>query len=281
MAKDRTPIPSDVAVEVLFQQDHTCCVCRERGKTVQIHHIDETPTNHSISNLAVLCFEDHARTQTKGGFGRKLLASEVRRYRDDWIERVKKRRYKADKLMIAAMGGSVVAARQDTEHEWAAPPFAQLIAYVEHLPRLRRAAYENAYYGWDTGVTAEMRRANAEVVDIMERVLDYLANWYPPNHFSERGSTEYFSEFIASRYHWHRALHEPEGPGSGGTLAGVLAGGGAMTDIEAAVVDMVEALSVGELDMVKWRKAWKKAEVRPSSRMEQLRALWNRVFGTT
>jgi len=57
MTKVRTPIPSDLAAEVLFASDNTCCVCRERGKRIQIHHIDESPSNNVFENLAVLCLE--------------------------------------------------------------------------------------------------------------------------------------------------------------------------------------------------------------------------------
>ncbi|MBI3704347.1 MAG: HNH endonuclease [Rhizobiales bacterium] len=276
MAKDRTPVPIEISTEVLFQQDHTCCVCRERGKSVQIHHIDEDPTNHAIDNLSLLCLEDHNRTLLKGGFGKNLLPDEVRRYRDDWIERVQNRRQEADVLAITAMGSAGVVARK-IEGEWSAPPLALLTAYVDHLPELRRAAYENAQHDWDTGATVPMRRATADIIDILERVLVYMANWYPEDHFSERGSAAYFSEFIAGRYHWHRALFEPTGPGSGGTLAGLLAAGGALTDVENAVEQMVEGLTAGDVDLIKWRQAWKEAGERQLSFFERLGERWKKI----
>jgi hypothetical protein len=91
MPKDRSPIPEELSVEVLFLHDHTCCVCRENGKAVQIHHIDDDPSNNSRDNLAVLCLQHHNDTQVAGGFGRTLRADEARRYRDDWVDRVKSR----------------------------------------------------------------------------------------------------------------------------------------------------------------------------------------------
>jgi len=284
MANLRTPVPTEISTEVLFAQGHTCCVCREPGKAVQLHHIDENPTNHSPENLAVLCLEDHERTQLRGGFGKKLLAPEVKRYRDDWIERVTRRREEADERAIAAMGATNTiqtnTAHSENNDGWTPPPLAPLIAYIEHLPALRRVAYANAYRGWDTGVTGEMRRATSEVIDTFERVLVYLAAWYPPKHFYGQDAAPYFSEFIASRYQWHRALWEPTGPGSGGTLAGVLAGGNTLEDVSREVADMVEALSAGEVDLVKWRKAWEAAEGRPAvSTRERLSALWKRFTG--
>jgi hypothetical protein len=52
---------------------------------VQIHHIDDDPSNNEIRNLAPLCFDCHSETQIKGGFGRKLDADQVYLYRDDWV----------------------------------------------------------------------------------------------------------------------------------------------------------------------------------------------------
>lgn len=80
----REKIPSDIAARVLFFSNRTCCVCRSPGKPVQIHHIDDNPSNNDESNLAVLCFDCHRETQIKGGFDRKIDADQIILYRDDW-----------------------------------------------------------------------------------------------------------------------------------------------------------------------------------------------------
>lgn len=90
--KNRISIPSEVADQVLFASDRCCCVCRNENRPVQIHHIDENPSNNSADNLAVLCTLCHDLTQLKGGFGRKLNAGQVKLYRDEWYEIVKSRR---------------------------------------------------------------------------------------------------------------------------------------------------------------------------------------------
>ena len=92
MTKKRVAIPKVDAARVLFASDRTCCVCRKSEKRVQIHHIDDDPSNNEHSNLAVLCFECHGDTQTTGGFGRQLDAEQVRLYRDDWHRIVAGRR---------------------------------------------------------------------------------------------------------------------------------------------------------------------------------------------
>jgi len=90
--KNRETIPSHLAARVLFNADRTCCVCRVQGKHVQIHHIDDDPSNNHLENLAVLCFDCHRDTQISGGFDRKLSADQVLLYRDDWNHIVAQRR---------------------------------------------------------------------------------------------------------------------------------------------------------------------------------------------
>jgi hypothetical protein len=86
--KRRNAVPDDIAAEVLFAADYTCCVCRDANRFVQLHHIDENSANHNRVNLAPLCLIDHNRTLLGGGFGRHLSASAVRRYLDDWLNHV-------------------------------------------------------------------------------------------------------------------------------------------------------------------------------------------------
>lgn len=88
MAKERVTIPDEIAVQVLFNSDRTCCVCRA-SKQVQIHHIDDDPANNDPENLAVLCLLCHDDTQIRGGFARKLNAGLVRMYRNSWNASVK------------------------------------------------------------------------------------------------------------------------------------------------------------------------------------------------
>jgi hypothetical protein len=107
--KQRVEIPADVASEVLFRSDRTCCVCRERGKPVQIHHMDGDPSNSSGENLAVLCFDCHRETQIRGGFDRKLDAGQVKLYRCDWIRRVEEKRNEGHGLARAeSIDGNLV-----------------------------------------------------------------------------------------------------------------------------------------------------------------------------
>lgn len=96
--KQRESISPELAARVLFLADRTCCVCRVRPKPVQIHHIDEDPSNNTLENLAVVCFDCHRETQIRGGFDRKLDAEQVILYRNDWNEIVAKKRMAAEFL---------------------------------------------------------------------------------------------------------------------------------------------------------------------------------------
>jgi hypothetical protein len=125
-----------------------------------------------------------------------------------------------------------------------------------------------------------MRSATYEVIDIFERVLTHLASWYPPQHFNEQSADAYFSAFIASRFQWHRALYEPTGPGSGGTMASVLAAAGTMDDVANAVADIVAALQMGQdLDYKQWERRWAAAADEPkSSLIARIESAFSRWF---
>jgi 5-methylcytosine-specific restriction endonuclease McrA len=110
--KSRIPVPEDGATLLMFRSDRTCCVCHVRGEPIQIHHIDEDPSNNDPDNLAVLCFHCHDETQITGGFGRKLDAAQVTQYRDDWHRRVEARREAADNIALAREAGQAHASRK-------------------------------------------------------------------------------------------------------------------------------------------------------------------------
>ena len=86
--------------KTLYDNDHICCICHLKGKHVQIHHIDSNPANDDISNLVVLCLDDHSIATGKQGFGRKYGEKEIKLYKQAWEESVKKRRSLEDNPLI-------------------------------------------------------------------------------------------------------------------------------------------------------------------------------------
>ena len=94
LKKNRLPIPARVADEVLYRNDHTCCICNVPRKHVQIHHLDGDPSNFDIANLAVVCLDCHSLVTGAQGLGRHYSAGEVRRYKRAWEQVVLYRRTK-------------------------------------------------------------------------------------------------------------------------------------------------------------------------------------------
>ena len=116
---------------------------------MQIHHLDENPSNNDPSNLAVVCTECHNDAMMKGGFGRKLGASEVRIYRDDWIRRVADRRSQADQLALQKQIGLAVEKIGDVK-EWRPPSDIALYTFVDSIPDIMKRAYGLAQSEWDS-----------------------------------------------------------------------------------------------------------------------------------
>lgn len=86
--KTRTPIPEETAASVQFASDRTCCVCQIPGRHIQIHHIDEDPSNNGEWNLCVLCLLCHndtrPRCKSSGGSSTGRSEQARRRIRRTW-----------------------------------------------------------------------------------------------------------------------------------------------------------------------------------------------------
>jgi hypothetical protein len=255
MRKIRLLLHADVSADILFASDRTCCVCRERGKRVQIHHIDDDPSNNAIENLAVLCFDCHDQTQLRGGFGKHLTAPVVEKYRDEWLQRVVGRRDEADRFAVSKMAvGSTthdLPSRQSHTNRG-------LFAYLDSIPEIKKALLAKAQPEWDSGVTARMVQASYDYVDGLQGVLIGLAEYYSPEAFAGEEPHRFFSDIISSRFRWHRSHAEPNGPGTGGTIVGTVCGGAVSTDVEHMIVDMVMSLLdySDEYSWKDWKRRW-------------------------
>lgn len=133
------------------------------------------------------------------------------------------------------------------------------VRFLKALPKLRAVVYEAAQEGWDTGVTADMRQASYDVIDFLEYAWTRLAEFYPARHFGDKDSREYIRGYIRDRFRFHWAKHEPDGPGTGGTIVGVLTGGDVIADLESLVADTVGTLFAhrDDFDLEAWLAAWK------------------------
>jgi len=234
-------------------------------------HIDDNHANSVRENLAVLCFDCHDQTQLGGGFGRRLDAAQVVRYRDDWESRVRKRREDADRLAVEVMSGAGVTLKvKASEHITIAEAVgishatsranavADMSEYIRTLPNLRRRAYAEARPEWDSGETGRMVDASYRVIDLMQEILLSMASYYPAGHFDRENPRDYISELIATRFRWHRYHYEPHGSGKNGTIVNTLVAGSVLADAENMVEEMVCSLTLaGSPDDFQKFESWK------------------------
>jgi hypothetical protein len=133
----------------------------------------------------------------------------------------------------------------------------------EQLPETRKSIYEEAHLKWDTGYRNEMLDGTFFAIDVMTRVWLELAKWYPPLHFEGRSAESYFEDYIKARRLFHRAIGEPDGQGSGGNDATLIAEGGTLNDIEEAIIETArfQALwrALGDYDFKDWEKRWRES----------------------
>jgi hypothetical protein len=133
--------------------------------------------------------------------------------------------------------------------------------YAQKLPAVLGKSYALAAPGRTSGVTSSMVQATGDVIDVVVQILVHLATWFPKDHFDGKLASEYFSSYISNCAKRHRALAEPEGAGTGGTIVRIITADSVLEDAKAAVDDMVSALLLHRsgFDLPKWRTRWKAA----------------------
>lgn len=130
--------------------------------------------------------------------------------------------------------------------------------FIKSLPKLKAVVMENAQEGWDTGVTADMREASYDVIDFLEYAWLRLAQFYPKEHWGGEDAETYIRDYLKGRFAFHWSKHEPSGPGTGGTIVGVLVGGDVIDDMERLIEDTVSALFMyrDDFDFTGWKHEW-------------------------
>lgn len=273
--KTRIPIPKDIAADILYSFDRTCCVCNERGKSIQIHHIDEDPSNNKLDNLSVLCLECHEETQIKGGFGRKLDAKQITKYKQEWVKRVADRRHKADNLAsLKTTGDEKEIEKENSEFDYFeylnnyAENFddtkefesKRLDNYLSKVADIKKAVYKHAKPNWETGITAMMNGACYDVVDFYEEILNELSTFYPINQFEE-DTKKFFNELISTKYKWHRHIRDTFGLGRNGTIVSTIVANVVMREVDQMIIEMVLELSEKyEFNYKSWLTKWNKTK---------------------
>ena len=266
MAKQRRPIPEELEAQVSFASNLTCCVCKDRSKRTQFHHIDENPSNNIFENLAVLCFDCHDEAHIKGGVGRKLTPAVVTKHRDEWLKDVQLRRDLANERAVTRQVRAVSISEQIKAEPRIRVRHTQLkdlpVDYINSLPKFKSDLIQQINKQKRGGTTLDIVEANNDYEDSLTGILVTLANYYSPECFGDQSPQEFFSEIISSRFRLYSALAEPDGPGTGGTIAGIRRGLSCIADIERIIEDMISGLweeSYSEYE--DWQKRWRSEEI--------------------
>lgn len=89
--KVRKSIPKLIQKELLYNSVRTCCVCRNGKSPIQIHHIDQDPSNNDYTNLIVICSNCHDESHTQHKMTKNLTASDLKYSKEEWELQVKER----------------------------------------------------------------------------------------------------------------------------------------------------------------------------------------------
>lgn len=84
--RGRPGMPVERVVQILFANRFTCCVCRDRTRSIIIHHIVEWARthDHSLPNLAVICLDCHDKAHTTHQLSRNLTPDVLKGLKDEW-----------------------------------------------------------------------------------------------------------------------------------------------------------------------------------------------------
>jgi len=252
----------------MSSSDYTCCVCRERGKTLQIHHIDENPSNIVFGNLSTLCVDCHAKTQIKSGFGEKITAESVIAYRDEWLNQLDLRRNMVIKMAVkrsinkAGLSKQVEQCQSDSVEPAALEVSAS--EYITSIPTYKKALLNQAKPNWNSGDTKVMVQQSYDYIDSLKGILVVLSRYCSPKKFENKKPQQYFSEIIASRFRWHKITLDPleSDTEAGDQTVDILCGARVMADIEI----MIENLAMGlvanddQFDSESWSSGWSALE---------------------
>lgn len=89
--ESRPPIPTKTVIKLLHESKFCCCICRDRNRSVIIHHIEEwnISKSHEEDNLVVLCLLHHDTAHTKKDLSLNLSKTKLIELKEKWIEEAK------------------------------------------------------------------------------------------------------------------------------------------------------------------------------------------------
>jgi len=131
--------------------------------------------------------------------------------------------------------------------------------FINNFPNLKKVVEQSSQELWDSGITANMRQGSYDLIHSLQDYWVKLTEFFPPLHFDGKEPREYISEYTKSRFSFHRANLEPDGPSTGGSIVHVMAGGDVIADLEKMIEETVCTLSLNSdsIDFSEWKRQWR------------------------
>ncbi|MFI5151502.1 MAG: HNH endonuclease signature motif containing protein [Bacteroidia bacterium] len=108
MKSKRPPIPRPIQRSIRKKNLDVCCVCKERDKGTNLHHIDGNPANNSEDNIAVLCVQEHDQHHRPDKYDNskhiELGEDKIREYKREWEQTVEECKSDNPKILAVVNG---------------------------------------------------------------------------------------------------------------------------------------------------------------------------------
>lgn len=223
--KKRVPLPQEIYADIVYRSDNTCCMCNTKGRSVQIHHINEDPSCNKIENLILLCLQCHDEVHTKRKLGRALTKKCLEKYRDEWYRRVEDIRNTVDQIIINSKLPieSYIKSSVNNENIYDSPGFFEeahpdLSVYILSINPGYEAAQNIAQQKYGTGITTNLVQGAQIEYNFLIKTIENLKSFYPKNHFIYDHNEDIISKHI--EYIWKLAyrIAAPSGIDNAGTI---------------------------------------------------------------
>lgn len=251
----RKTIPKELANQLLFDAQMTCCICREHSKSVQLHHIDKNSSNNREENLVVLCVDCHNKAHSKSGFARTLTPEIIIQFKNQWLNDTKIWRQRAANFSDFENKKNDDEVSLYTEN--ADGNFCKL--FIMQLPDIREKSLAELDSKLNEGTTFDHIMASREYTGLMIELAILLIRWIHPSCFNGQTSKEYIYEQFEMRRKWGAMLSHPHGIDRSGTIRHIILGGYLMFQIDILIEDMVVALLEydQEFNLSQWQEKWR------------------------